>query len=192
MVYEKGLADIKAKAMASESLSDYSGYVKNNSATEALDNTSTNERVKEDMLYYVGREVFHTIDDAKIFFSNDPAVAYDELISLLQTPEMRGQVVGYLTKSFNSGAPLEGFSEEANALHADFSHYTAIRRRALASEALTKKLKFATESCFEELKKKYPNSVSDDEAPEWETAEQEAERKRSNAERQEKRWGDKK
>ena len=41
MVFEKrGVARIKANAMASESISDYAGFVKSGSATESLDEGS--------------------------------------------------------------------------------------------------------------------------------------------------------
>lgn len=174
MVFEKrGVARIKANAMASESISDYAGFVKSGSATESLDDAAVDIRVQEDMKYYVSEEVASVIQDAKIFFNDDPALAYQELKQLLDDPEVETKIVSILTKSFAHGKPSEGFTNEENERIAVYSRIEDLRRRAMASEALTQELRRVTMESYEQAKNRYPDQFAEKEPPRWEVSEEE-------------------
>ena len=87
------------------------GYLqtKTHSAKESIGDPQVENRAKASLRAYVLSQVFATINDAKLFFNADPARAYDELLALIQSPEIRQPVEDELTKQKEREAELRAF-----------------------------------------------------------------------------------
>lgn len=103
---------------STESVSAYLA-TKTRSAKEGVEDPQVEDRAKASLQSFVLSQVFSTISDAKLFFSDDPAVAYNELVELIQSPDIQQKVIEELTKQRNQEAELRTLyaSEEAWAEH---------------------------------------------------------------------------
>ena len=170
---ERGLARITASMLACESLEDYTGKVAavKESATEGvLDEAVIYQAAQNDLIYYITKEVFATIDGAKIFFDKNPEEAYRQFIAMLERPEVRTSIITKLAQSQSAVAPLDGFTDAMNERSAIVSRCESLRRKIMAKEEAVSQLKGVYEDMRETAQAKYPGifdvpADEDDEPP---------------------------
>lgn len=150
----------KYRASTANSLEEYMG-VSDASANESFDDVSNDyfdemKLAEADLKRYVASQITMLIGDAPVFFSKDIEQAYDELISLLNDPDMRKRII-LMLDSYLKERPAEfgGFPDDCDETRCLHKYQKAISRLdglKLEEQEAEKSLVQATEEL-----KQYPD-----------------------------------
>lgn len=132
------------------------------SATESLDDPKVSKRASSMLKQYIVAQTLMTIGDAPAFFSQDVEQAYDELVGLLNDPEIRARVIEFL-KPYLADRPeefggLPNADEEARLYHRYNRAFKRVEGLQLEAAEAEKSLELAKLA----LTEKYPDYLDEE------------------------------
>lgn len=160
----KNTISIKARALASESLSSYIQTRTTRSATESIDDPEVESTVSAEVKEYLSSIAYSAINDAKVFFSEDSAAAYDEMMTILASEEVKQSVIERLEQEKQTLDVFDPETEPEKYAQVNESiRYNRARRVVEGVQAEAEALQSQLRCMKKDIQARYPGLISDEE-----------------------------
>ena len=138
---------------------------KTRSAKESIQDEVVEFRAQASLRSYVLSQVFSILSDAKLFFSKNPEQAYEELLQLMQSPEIRDKVIEELQKLQEQEEQLRNYypTDAAWAERKAYERCVSANRSVKAAEAELDLARKWKDGEYKKARQAFPNIPLDEE-----------------------------